>query len=115
MTAGYLDLFAEQGASFNTSVTLTDASGNALNLMNYLVAAQMKKSYISQNVIATFTIVTPNPTNGEILLQLPYQTTQNIFPLRYVYDVMIRNTTSNLASRILEGTIYVDAGVTPSP
>lgn len=113
---GYLDLFMDQGSTFNTAITLTDTNGNALNLANYVVAAQMKKSYITSNVDAVFTISTANNLSGTIAITLPYQTTQNLDPdIRYLYDVMIRNTTTNVASRVLTGTIYVTPGITPSP
>ena len=113
--SGYLDLYMNQGETYCQSLTLTDVNGNAINLANYLIASQMKKSYVTANVDAIFTVSVANSMSGMITLNLPYTTTQNLKPLRYVYDVIIRNTTSNVASRILEGTVYVDAGVTPSP
>ena len=114
MTAGYIDLFLDQGATFNTAITLTDVNGNALNLANYQVSSKVKKSYITSNVAATFIITVANNLSGMINLSLPYQVTQNLRPQRYVYDVIIKDA-SNTASRVLEGTVYVDAGVTSSP
>jgi hypothetical protein len=113
--AGYLDMFMDRGATFNSAITLTDTNGNALNLVNYVVASVMKKSYVTANVAATFTILIPNPSNGQVVLNLPAATTANLSPLRYVYDVVVRNTTTNLVDRILEGTVYVNASVTPTP
>lgn len=110
----YLDLFLDQGATFNSAITLVDVNGNALNLVNYVVSSEMKKSYITSNVAATFIITSANGVSGMVNLNLPYQVTQNLKPIRYVYDVVIRNTIDNTVSRVLEGTIFVQAGVSPT-
>lgn len=116
MAAGYLDLFMDQGSTFNTSITLTDTSGSPLNLSNYVIAGQMKKSYITANVDAVFTISAANNLSGMVSLSLPYQVTQNLTPdVRYLYDIVIRNTVTNIASKVLTGTVYVIPGITPSP
>lgn len=115
MPAGYLDLFMDKGASFNTAITLTDVNGNPVNLSNIIVSSTMKQSYITSNVAATFTISVANNQSGLIQVSLPYQVTQNLKPIRYVYDVVMRDLNSNNVSRVLEGTVYVAPGVTISP
>lgn len=112
---GYIDIFCDRGTTFNTSVTLTDTNGNTLNLVNYLIASEMKKSYVTANVAATFSITVPNPSNGQVILGLDAATTANLSPMRYVFDMVIKNTTTNLVTRILEGTVYVNPSVTPAP
>ena len=49
MPAGYSELFLEQGASFNTSITLDDVAGDAFNLYTYTATSQMRKSYYSSD------------------------------------------------------------------
>ncbi len=115
MSSSYLDLFMDKGASFNTAITLTDVNGNPINLSNIIVNSTMKRSYVTANVAATFTISVANNQSGLIQLSLPYQVTQNLKTIRYVYDVVMRDLTSNVVSRVLEGTCYVSAGVTVAP
>ena len=115
MPAGYSELFLEQGASFNTSITLDDVAGEAFNLMSYTATSQMRKSYYSSNAAATFTVSTgTDPSLGTITMSLNAANTANIYPGRYVYDVYVTN---NVGSRIrvLEGIINVTPQVTKTP
>ena len=67
MPAGYSELFLEQGATFNTSITLDDVAGEAFNLVSYTATSQMRKSYYSSNAAATFSVSTGNnPVLGTI-------------------------------------------------
>jgi hypothetical protein len=113
MSAGYQELFLEQGASFNTTITLDDVYGNAYNLYNYSASSQIRKSYYSSNATATFhTSVFGN--SGSITLQLDAPTTANIYPGRYLYDVVIYSNVdaANNTIRVLEGVINVTPRVT---
>ena len=113
MSAGYQEIFLEQGASFNTTIYIDDVYGSTYNLQNYSASSQMRKSYYSINPTATFN-TTINNTNGVILLSLNANTTSNIYPGRYVYDVVIYDNTdaSNNTIRLLEGIINVTPRVT---
>lgn len=112
-TAGYLDLFVYQGASFNTAITLTDVNSSPINLVNFTVTSSIKKSYITANVAANFVTTMANVQGGIVNLSLPYNVTANLSPRRYVYDVVIRDTTkTDAVTRILEGTIYLIPGTT---
>lgn len=111
MPAGYSELFLEQGASFNTSITLDDVSGEAFNLVSYTASSQMRKSYYSSNASATFTVTTGNdPSLGVITMSLDAANTANIYPGRYVYDVYVTSGTARV--RVLEGIINVTPQVT---
>lgn len=109
---GYLDLFVYQGASFNTAITLTDVNNAPMNLVNTTINSTIKKSYITANIAAQFTATIANVQGGVVFLSLPYQTTANLSPKRYVYDVVMFDHTANIVTRILEGTIYLQPGVT---
>lgn len=110
--SGYLDIFIDQGASYNTAIALTDVSNSPINLSNHLVVGQIKSSYYSANVIATFDISFANVQGGEVFISLPYTTTANIKSKRYVYDVLDKDLSSNSVTRVLEGTVYITPGVT---
>lgn len=113
MSAGYQELFLEQGATFNTIITLDDVYGDSYNLQNYSASSEMRKSYYSSNATAVFN-TSVNGTNGEILINLSAGQTANIAPGRYVYDILIYNIndTANTTIRVLEGIINVTPRVT---
>lgn len=108
MSAGYQELFLEQGASFNTSITIDDVYGQAYNLQNFSANSQIRKSYYSSNATAIFS-TTVNGELGQISLSLTRNQTANITPGRYVYDILIYSNTdaANNTIRILEGIINV--------
>ena len=112
MAAGYSDQYLEQGASFNTLLTLTDDYGARYDLTNFAISSRAKKSYITANVAFTFTAQIADPTNGLITLALDAPTTANVPYGKYVYDVIIQDLATNLITRVLEGQIYVAPGVT---
>jgi hypothetical protein len=114
MPAGYSELFLEQGASFNTSITLDDVAGDAFNLYAYTATSQMRKSYYSSNAAATFNVSTGNnPGLGVITMSLDSANTANIYPGRYVYDVYVTNNASRV--RVLEGIVNVSPQATKTP
>ena len=115
MPAGYSELFLEQGATFHTSITLDDVSGEAFNLSSYTASSQMRKSYYSSNAAATFSVSTgDNPSLGVITMSLDAANTANIYPGRYVYDVYLTNDL-NSRVRVLEGIINVTPQATKTP
>ena len=111
MPAAYSNLLMEQGATFNTTITLDDVNGEVYNLTGYTASSQMRKSYYSSNATATFTTSIDGNT-GVIGLTLTSNQTANISPGRYVYDTIISNAGSNIITRVLEGIIDVSPRVT---
>ena len=112
MPAGYQDLYLEQGTTFTTQITLDDNTGAALNLANFTVASQARKSYFSASPSITFDTSFPDAANGVILLSADAAATTNISPGQLVYDVVLTDTNSNNVTRVLEGKIYVSPSVT---
>jgi hypothetical protein len=111
MPAGYTELFLEQGANFNMSITLDDVAGSTFNLVNYSATSQMRKSYYSSNATATFSVSTgADPSLGTITISLDSANTSNINAGRYVYDVYINNESNRI--RVLEGIVNVSPQVT---
>ena len=112
MAAGYSDQYLEQGASFNSLLTLTDDYGSRYDLTNFTISSRAKKSYTTANVAFTFNAQVSDPALGLITLSLDAPTTANVPYGKYVYDVIIQDTTTGLITRVLEGQIYVAPGVT---
>ncbi len=112
MPAGYQELFLEQGATFNTTISLDDVNGVPYDLTGTVAKSQIKKSYYSSNNVAQF-VISPDvdPTKGVISLGLTAEVTANMASGRYVYDVAIKDQ-ANTVTRILEGVINVLPQVT---
>jgi len=111
MAAGYQDLFLEQGANFYTTLTLNDVYGNPYDLRGCVFASQGKKSYTSAKVYITFTTTIVDANTGTISLSANAVTTANVSATTLIYDVIMLDT-SNTVSRVLEGRVFVDPGVT---
>ena len=111
MSAGYQELFLEQGSDYNTSITLTDVNGDPYDLTDYAAKSQIKKSYYSTNASADFVITINEPASGIIIFSLDSANTANISAGRYVYDVIIKNSSNNV-TRVLEGIVNVLPQVT---
>jgi len=111
MSAGYQELFLEQGTDFTTSITLDDVNGDPYNLTGFTAKSQMRKSYYSTNPTAQFRITINTPTSGVLNISLPSANTANIAAGRYVYDVAIKDS-ANTVTRVLEGIVNVLPQVT---
>ncbi len=110
--AGYLEIAMDQGASFNTTVTLIEANSATRNLVSATVASQMRKSY--QSIVAfDINTVVADGANGVISLSMSEAATANLKAGRYVYDVKTTDT-QGYSQRVLEGIVVVSPGVTRS-
>jgi hypothetical protein len=109
--AEFVEIFIEQGASFNTDVEISDANGAPKNLSDYSVYSQIRKSYYSTTSY-DFTINVTDPLFGTVEMDLSAEETSNIQPGRYVYDVVIKNNDTGHVTRIFEGVATVLPRVT---
>jgi len=103
------NLYMDQGSSFTESIRYLDNFKNPISLVGYSIKSQMRKSYYSANAITFVSILSDGP-GGNIIISLDFNTTGNISPGRYVYDV--KANTANTAIKIQEGIITVNPGVT---
>ena len=104
------NLFIDQGTDFSITVDVTDAAGTALNLSGYTAAAQIRKTYASSTISATFNTSIAAAT-GQVTLSLTDSETSNLEAGRYVYDLNI-NSSSGQKTRVVEGQATVTPGVT---
>ena len=105
-----VDLAIDQGTTFSTEVTVTDASGDVVDLTGYTANAQIRAHHTSSSITKTFTIVSGG-TNGILTLSLDYANTAAITSGRYVYDVEVTSG-ADVRSRVVEGIVTVNANVT---
>ena len=103
------NIFIDQGATFTTTVTVSDANGDAVNLSGYSVAAQIRKTFLSSSATA-FTASISNASAGEITISLTDSQTTSLESGRYVYDVVI--TLGDSKQTVVEGNVLVREGVT---
>lgn len=108
----YVELYLDQGTTFNTIINLTDDVTNAnINVAGYSVRSQMRRSYYSQNASANITCTITNAAQGEITLSMDANTTANIKSGRYLFDLETVDP-NGVVSRPLEGIINVSPEVT---
>ena len=108
--ASISNIFIDQGATFTTTVTVTDANGDAVNLSGYSVAAQIRKTFLSSTATA-FTATISNASSGEITISLTPTQTATLEAGRFVYDVVI-TASGGTKTRVVEGQVTVNPSVT---
>ena len=105
--SAYVELYIDQGTSFNNVINLTDDVTNTpINIAGYTAISQLRRSYYSANASANITCTITNASNGELTLSMTAANTANLKPGRYVFDVKTVDEL-NTTSRVLEGIITV--------
>lgn len=104
----------DQGATFSSTVTVRDNSGDPLDLTGYTATAKMALGYSSTRTRTDLTIVFDSDrTSGNVTMSLTAtQTAALEAPARYVYDVEILRTSDSTITRVIEGIITVSPSVT---
>ena len=106
------NLYIDQGTDFSVTVDVTDSAGDILNLSGYSASAQIRKTYASSTVAASFG-TTIAEAQGQVTLTLTDTVTAGIEAGRYVYDLQITSGAGN-KTRVIEGQAIVTPGVTRS-
>ena len=103
------NIVIDQGATYSTSIDVTDEDGAVVNLTGFTGAAQLRKHYTSTAQTAFTVSITAN--TGVVSLSLSANVTNNIAAGRYVYDCELTDTAGTV-SRLIEGIVTVTPGVT---
>ena len=103
------NIYIEQGATYTSTINLSDIYGTPLLLSGYSAASQIKRTYTSINTISFSTSI--NAVSSQLTLSLTANQTSNMYPGRYVYDVQLIDTENNV-TRFIEGIATVTPGVT---
>lgn len=114
MSVYVVNIVIPYGSDFNQSFFLEDAESNSsLNLTNYSVYSMIKKSPLSLTTSANFNVSVVAPaTQGQILISLASSITSSLKPGRYSYDILIKNNSTGLKTRVVEGSALVTPGIT---
>ena len=99
--AAVSNFYIDQGADFSTTLYLTDSNGDILNLTDYTALGQVRKTFESSTVAATFTLSLAAAT-GQVTVTLTDVQTAALTSGRYVYDILITDSSGD-KTRILEG------------
>lgn len=103
----YGNLYIDQGTSFNVTVFVTDVNDDPIDLAQYTVFSQIRKTYSSKKFTEFATQIIGT---GEIQLNLTAEQTGDLKPGRYVYDVKIKKGSEVI--RVVEGQVEVNPQVT---
>jgi D-Tyr-tRNAtyr deacylase len=104
------NLYIDQGTDFSITVDVTDSAGDILELSDYTAAAQIRKTYSSSSVSATFATSIAELA-GQVTISLTDTQTAALEAGRYVYDLNITSS-AGLVTRVIEGQSIVTPGVT---
>lgn len=105
--AAYAELVLDQGTTFNTIITVTDDTTNLpVNVTNYIISANIKKSYYSANNTSSFQTIINDAANGNISISMTSSNSALIKAGRYLYDVKITDP-NNVATRVVEGILTI--------
>lgn len=103
------NLVIDQGSDFSSTISVEDSVGNNLDLTNYTVRGEVRRTYTSSTFFPfTCTVL----SQGRIQIQLSVEQTGSMKPGRYVYDVEIVHTSTTPVIRVVEGQVTVTARVT---
>jgi len=104
------NLFVDQGSYYSTFVNVVAANGTPLNLTDYSVSAQMRKSpgsSVGYNIPCSIV----DPELGKIKIRFDAESTDSIPAGRYLYDIEITDDTGEKL-RILEGVLNLIPQIT---
>jgi hypothetical protein len=105
-----------QGETFKLLLHIyTESTGSVLmDITNYNFVGQIRENYTTEEIAANFTIDKVVPfSSGSVFVVLPSTTTIQLEQRKYVYDVLMKDTSSPpVVRRLLEGKFTVRPAVT---
>lgn len=96
-----VNLYLEAGSNFDVEFTIADDDGNPIDITNYTITSQIRKSFITENVI-NFAVSKIDAANGIAKLSLSVPQT-TVMDGRYVYDAIYKN--ANGVVKFVKGII----------
>ena len=104
------NLYIDQGTDYTITVDVTDSAGDILDLTGYTATAQIRKTYTSSSLSATFT-TSIAAAAGQVTISLTDTQTSALEAGRYVYDLNIESG-GGVKTRVIEGQAVITPGVT---
>ena len=108
------NLVIDQGTTFSSIISLTNQDGTPMDLTDYTVKSQFRKSYQSSSAVS-FAASIYDAEAGQILLSLDPENTTNIQAGRYLYDIELTSPAPEFRkTRALEGLVILTPEITKS-
>jgi hypothetical protein len=104
------NIFIDQGSNYSNIITVSGASGAALDLTGYTVASQMRKSYTSSTAYSLNPTIY-NAVSGQVRMILTSSQSEAIPPGRYLYDLEITSA-GGTKTRVVEGVATITPQIT---
>lgn len=105
------NLYVDTGSDYSSIITINANDGTPLDLTDYTVKSQMRKSYAS-SVFYNFTAIVYDAEAGKIRLSLTAEQSEEIPAGRWLYDVEITNSNTDAKKRVVEGIVIVSPQIT---
>lgn len=109
--AVYANINIDQGADYESVVTVEGGNGTPYDLTGFTAKGWIKRNY-KASTSYPFTASVADATGGEIALKLPRTVSSTMKPGRYVYDVIITDNATNEVTRVVEGQVEINPRVT---
>jgi hypothetical protein len=106
--AEFFEYQIEQGATWSNDFTLTDVYQTRIDLSNYTVKSQLRKSYYAKSAV-DFQVSTDS--QGTVTMELSAEETSNLRSGRYVFDVTAEDS-DGVVIRLIEGIVTVTPSAT---
>ncbi len=116
--SGVYNITCDQGATFSRTITWKDSANAAYDIAGYTARMQVRETVNSASYIVALTtensrIAIGNTANtkGQVTLTIDANTTANLTPGLYVYDLELVSG-GGVVTRLIEGNFKVKAEVT---
>jgi hypothetical protein len=111
MAAGNFNLSIDQGSNFSIGLTISEDT-IPKNLTGYEARAQMRTKKSSDTITASFVCTITDAVNGVLVMSMANSVTELIDEGKYYYDLELFTAADAQVSRLLQGSVNVDAEVT---
>jgi len=113
MASAYVvNLNIDTNTSFSQSFNLANDNNAPLNLNNYNIKSQLRKHPQSTSYVNFIATAISPASQGVISIKLDPQSTNNLKPGRYMYDVIIENVSTNEKIKVVQGSVIVSNSIT---
>jgi hypothetical protein len=110
--ANYKEINLDQGTDYTETLLVANSvTGQPQDVSTWTFTSQIRKSFYSANVAASFSVVASDTANGVVKLNLSANDSSTLDIGRYVYDIKSVDG-SNITVRQQEGIINVYGEVT---
>jgi len=105
------NIFIDQGASFEESYIAYDKLDQVIDLTDYNIRAQMKKTFIAYRAI-DFVIEVVDAVNGHFKIKMLPETSDVLRGGRYLYDIELEHGVTGDVIRVYEGLAVLNPQIT---